>query len=557
MVCVCLLLTACQTVPSDSTPAGEQSSPDSMTPAIRYEPKTASGWVLMAEHALKTNQSERAVRWYLEAAQRSQSPDVSERAAFLARQLGSPEQSAEALARWRTLSPNSQSALEASLIYAIEHGTALDAQQQLGRLLTLQSDYQVHWIASFWAGIETSKRTELETRFELLANETGNGSLALIITEIKNQNTADTGTQWLDRWLTQHTPTPQVALYRARLDLPDREKALARIAAFPEVLNHPDVQSQKARWAGLTGETDTARDLLESALDSEPDRHQDRLTLALLEMQADSLDRAEHHLKRLLATERFRANAYYHLGELARTQAETDLAIDRFLRVDRGELIVEARKQLAAIALEQDRPEQAIRWFDEARLLFPGLRPQLTLAEAQFQTTQGMGAEAIPSLTEALEKEPGRRDILYTRALAFEQIGDIASAETDLREILKADPEDADALNALGYTLADRTDRFDEAYELIKKALDRKPDSAAILDSMGWVLFKLGRLEEALPYFERAWEIVQDHEIAAHYGEVLWSLGQTIKAQEIWDLGYQSNPESDKIRRTIDRLTSS
>ena len=110
-----------------------------------------------------------------------------------------------------------------------------------------------------------------------------------------------------------------------------------------------------------------------------------------------------------------------------------------------------------------------------------------------------------------------------------------------LRQILELKPNDPDALNALGYTLADRTDRYEEALSLIENALAQKPESAAILDSMGWVLLKLGRLDEAEPYFVKAWEISQDHEIAAHYGELLWRLGQQQKAREIWDQFVEGN----------------
>ena len=138
-----------------------------------------------------------------------------------------------------------------------------------------------------------------------------------------------------------------------------------------------------------------------------------------------------------------------------------------------------------------------------------------------------------------------------------EQLGDIDGAEIDLRKILDLKPNDPDAMNALGYTLADRTDRYQEALVLIEKALEQKPESAAILDSMGWVLLKLGRFEDAEPYFIKAWEKSKDHEIAAHYGELLWLLGRQQEAREIWEVGYESNPESDKIRATIQRLTHS
>ena len=180
--------------------------------------------------------------------------------------------------------------------------------------------------------------------------------------------------------------------------------------------------------------------------------------------------------------------------------------------------------------MKQNTPDQALRWFSEARLLFPNFKHELYLAEAQFQTANRMADAAIPVLTEAFMREPDSVEILYTRALAYEQLDDITGAENDLRQILELKPNDPDALNALGYTLADRTDRHEEALSLIESALAQKPESAAILDSMGWVLLKLGRLDEAEPYFAKAWEMSQDHEIAAHYGELTLATRPTAKS---------------------------
>ena len=120
------------------------------------------------------------------------------------------------------------------------------------------------------------------------------------------------------------------------------------------------------------------------------------------------------------------------MGEVAIQNNQDDLAIDRFLRVDRSELVVKARKQLANLAVKQDTPDRAHQWFSEARLLFPNFKHELYLAEAQFQTANRMAANAIPVLIEALMREPDSVEILYTRALAYEQLNDIEGAENDL-----------------------------------------------------------------------------------------------------------------------------
>jgi tetratricopeptide (TPR) repeat protein len=147
------------------------------------------------------------------------------------------------------------------------------------------------------------------------------------------------------------------------------------------------------------------------------------------------------------------------------------------------------------------------------------------------------------------------RRLLYARALVAEQLDRIEDAERDLRRIVTLDPEDADALNALGYTLADRTDRHEEALELIKKALEKKPNEAAIVDSMGWVQYRLGNKDESLKFLRQAYELKPDPEIAAHLGEVLWSAGQREEARRIWDQGIKLDPKNELLKRTVDRLT--
>ena len=554
---VCLTLAACQPLGTSIT---EPPGSESMSTAV-IEPKraiqTPAGLILLAEAELSLGNADAALILYLKAAQQSTNTEVSERAAFLARQAGSDQQIEEALERWSLVDPQSLGALEASLIFAAEKSRSEILETSLTQLLTLEPEYRTHWFASFWAGLPVDQRNDFLNVLTRVANQFNNDSLAMVVSEAKNRMDAPSGTEWLDLWLDVNEPSASVVLFRARLELPDRRAAIQLIDQFPDVASDINIRAQLARWHGLEDNDEQALTLLSGVIDDDPSRYQDLLTLGLLEMQTDDYDAAESRLKSLLASEQYRSNAYYHLGEVAVRKEQIDLAIDRFLRVERGELVVEARKQLANLAVQQNNPEQAQRWFAEARLLFPDFKHQLYIAEAQFQTTNNMASSAIPVLTEALSKEPESVEILYIRALAFEQLGNIDGAETDLRKILDLQPNDPDAMNALGYTLADRTDRYQEAFVLIEKALEQKPESAAILDSMGWVLLKLGRLDEAEPHFEKAWKRSKDHEIAAHYGELLWLLGRQQDAREIWDLGYQSSPESDKIRTTIQRLTNS
>lgn len=146
----------------------------------------------------------------------------------------------------------------------------------------------------------------------------------------------------------------------------------------------------------------------------------------------------------------------------------------------------------------------------------------------------------------ALEAYPEDIDLLYQHAITADSLGLMEVFETDLRAILERDPNNVDALNTLGYTLADRTDRFEEAYVYIQRALAQSPQNNAILDSMGWVLYRLGNHKEALKYLRRSLEIKQDHEVAAHLGEVLWVSGERAEAINVWEQALELFPD-DKL----------
>ena len=550
-------LVACQPIKTANSDlrTGKFASPTTLTKIP--DVKTISGLVMLAEAKLASDDAKMAVSLYLEAASQSRNPQVAERAAFLARQAGTSDQIEEALGRWQDIDPNSHGLHEATIIYAAEHSQPDLLQSSLTKLVNSDADYRAHWLASFWLGLPEEKQQNSLKIMARVARDSVNGSLAMVVAEAKNRIDSSSGTEWLDAWIELQSPPANVVLFRSRLELPERKRAIDYLERFVEISQDVNIRAQLARWHGLEGDSAKALTILRGLIEDDSSRHQDLLTLSILELRSGSLDAAERHLKALLASEQYRSDAYYYLGELALIEELHNLAIDRFLRVDSGELIIEARKQLASLALKNNDSMQADRWFSESRLLFPNFELQLNIAEAQFRTANNRAGEAIPQLTEALSRDPESIEILYTRALAFEQLDNIDAAEKDLRRILELKPNDPDALNALGYTLADRTDRYEEALVLIKAALLQKPESAAILDSMGWVLLKLGQLESAESYFTKAWGKSRDHEIAAHYGELLWLLGRPEDAREIWRIGYESNPESDKIRRTMKRLTNS
>jgi Flp pilus assembly protein TadD len=166
----------------------------------------------------------------------------------------------------------------------------------------------------------------------------------------------------------------------------------------------------------------------------------------------------------------------------------------------------------------------------------------------------GAGKDALALYDQALRENPGEGDLLYGRSLVHERLKDVASAEADLRRIIATDADDARAMNALGYMLTVHTERLAEARKLVARALELTPDDAAVIDSMGWIEFRQGRHREARALLEKAFGKVKDPEIAAHLGEVLWTLGERDRARAIWQAGLSKDPEHRVLRDTVQRL---
>ena len=176
------------------------------------------------------------------------------------------------------------------------------------------------------------------------------------------------------------------------------------------------------------------------------------------------------------------------------------------------------------------------------------------MIEGQLLADRGMEKEALQFLDSVLAEEPANIEMLYFRAMTGQKFDRLDILESDLRKIIELDPANADALNALGYTLTDQTDRHEEALDLIKQALAIKPEEAAFIDSMGWVLYRLNNLREALVHLRRALELFPNDEVAAHLGEVLWVFGEQLEANQVWEKALELAPNSEILKNVMRRF---
>ncbi|MEE4109232.1 MAG: tetratricopeptide repeat protein, partial [Halieaceae bacterium] len=223
-------------------------------------------------------------------------------------------------------------------------------------------------------------------------------------------------------------------------------------------------------------------------------------------------------------------------------------------QVGDGEDLLRATLSIAKLQLAAGREDELANYMDRLRESYPPRREQLFALEANIYSEANKDQRGIALLSRAIGEYPESDNLRYARSVLLERSGDIDAAERDLRSIIERDPDNSTALNALGYTLANRTQRYDEARELIEKALALSPDEPAILDSMGWVLYHQGEYEEAISYLTRAFARFPDPEVAAHLGEVLWVSGETGKAMTIWQGALRKDPQHAVLNETLERL---
>jgi tetratricopeptide (TPR) repeat protein len=298
-----------------------------------------------------------------------------------------------------------------------------------------------------------------------------------------------------------------------------------------------------------------ARQHFDRLLKDNPDSPEIIYPIAMLALQQGDTSTGREQLERLLKTSfPDKSSVHFFLGQLDQEQKQLQSALEHYQQVSAGNQYIAARARSAQILLQQGKPEQARELLHNTRGGSVEERTQLTLAETQLLRDAGRHADAYAVLAEALVAQPDNIDILYDAALTAERSGRPELLEKHLKHLLSLRPDHAHALNALGYSLADRNIRLDEAFDLITRALTHLPDDPFITDSLGWVQYRLGRLEEALATLERAYRSKPDPEIAAHLGEVMWSLGRRDEARRLLDEAARQHPDNETLAGTIKKL---
>ena len=517
--------------------------------------------LLLAEIALQRGQGNVAVQAYLELTRETRDPRIAQRAtevAWNARFLGVALETAGV---WLAADPDSQQARQvlvallvsqsrlADALPHLEKSLAADKENvgnsflQLNMLLARHPDKAA--VLQLTQNLAHPYPTLPEAHFSIAqaASNAGQGELAL--------NEIRTALELRPEW-------EQAALFQGQLlQRSSNAEALnylqGYLKSYPRAM---DVRLNYARLLVTEKRYPAARGEFQALLKEFPDNPDVTMAVGLLSLQLKDYDTAETQMLRALESKYKDPDAVrYYLGQLNEERKRFDEALRWYGGISGGEQYVPARARYAAILAKQGKLAEARKYLQESpRDAQQSL--QFTQAEAQLLRDANDFRGAYEVLSRALEKSPNSPELLYDQAMAAEKVDRIDVLESNLRKVIQIKPDYAHAYNALGYTLADRNMRLQEAYTLIEQALRLAPDDPFIMDSMGWVLYRMGQNDAAIAFLKRAFELRPDAEIAAHLGEVLWAMGQRDEARKIWASALKDNPANEVLLATVKKFSN-
>lgn len=530
---------------------------------VHAEPARSGGLLhdtLAGEYALQAGKLDDAARWYLDAAMAAEGDaGMAERAARIALLAKDDARAAQALRLWSKRAPESLAMRAAAATLALRQNDARTARRTLEALMRQRQP--VGWpyaLSALGSGVQPALSARILgdlVRADAIPNELRPwlvfGGLA--------QRLDDTALseRMVQQVVRRFPDEPEAALLRvSQLRQADqREQARAALDALAKSGRVPQRLrlSLAAEYEALGDLTAAAAVLAEGPQDDRSyalrasllDRAEDKDTLGKLYDELKPSAAQPDPMRRLL------------LGQVAESLKRHEEALQWYQSVPGGVPRWRAQLRIPYVlhALKRvDEAHAALRKLQTNAAAGDETRRNAYLAEAELHAEDDpASAQELDAYARGLAAFPDDSAILYARALSFERRDDIPRAEADLRKILVAEPDNTAALNALGYTLADRTTRYQEALELISRARAADPENAAIIDSYGWVLYRLGRHREALAELKRAYALQKDAEIAAHVGEVLWVLGQTDEAAQWFEQARKIDPDNRSLKRALEK----
>ena len=519
--------------------------------------------VLAGELAGQAGDPKQALAYYLKALNEAPEPELARRVIDIATYLGDNDTALAAARRWVELESNSADAQRAAGVIEARAGHPLRATAHLRRFVVLSG--KPYGNSLVLCGALLSQGVDREVALQTmraLVNDFPReayahyalGSLALHL----DDNAQALGSAERALALKPGFTEALILKAQAQMGMNQTHEALRTLQnALAKQRGDVGLQLAYARLLVQAKRYDAAREQFRDLLKRHPDNTDVLYTLGLLDYQLGRDAEARRYLQRLLRTGQHTAAAEYFLGRIAERGGDMSTAMRHYANVDSGPYQFDARVRVAYILAGQGALDQARQYLQQLRASVgdKSRKVDLYMVEAELLTKADDGAQAMDVYNEALKRYPGNQRLLYARALLADKQGNLGQAEADLGYLIQHHPDNAMALNALGYTLADRTNRYQEALGYIQRALILRPDDPAILDSMGWVQYRLKHYSEALRYLRRAYAKFKDPEVAAHLVQVLLASGKRAEALSTLNTALKAHPGDAGLERLKKRLT--
>ncbi|MBT8149714.1 MAG: tetratricopeptide repeat protein, partial [Gammaproteobacteria bacterium] len=515
--------------------------------------------LLVGELAVYNRDIETAARNYYREAINTRDPQIAARAAQLARYLRDAHTAMEMAALWHEVDPlNNRAAENLADMYArtnqpLRALSILEQQMQAGE----KPGFGILRNSDLPKGSE--QLAQVINELERLSGQDRSNNFSLLFTHAlllqKNGNNAEALAQIHNLRRFDGDPV-QLAIIEAQLQS-ELGKHKAAVKVLRKALRkNPDERSLKVAYARKLTQTDLplAEKIFAELLQETPNDVTLLKSHGLIAAENKHYAAAQNSLHRLLQNNRETSFAQYNLGLIEEARDDKTLALGHYQKVQPGDYYLPATKKIVVLLAGQQQMDQARDYLATLRVNHPQQSPLFWKLEAELNRDTGDMGEALQVLGRAISQHPNNINLRLERSLIAEKLNDLALVEHDLRFVLNLDPDNVIALNALGYVLADRTDRYDEALELIEKAIALKPDDAAIMDSLGWVQFKLGQTTLAQHNLEKAYAEFPDDEIAAHLIELYWSIEEQRSARKIYRSIRKHTDDHPKVDAVMQRL---
>ncbi len=560
-----LLTTACAGL---SGPGGSGSAPlEEQTLRVNPAPQQDDAFadaaydLMVAEIALNRGETDLAIERYMSLAKTQNNPAIAERAVRIAVYGQNLDAAVEAAQRWIELDPERIEARQVIAAIYIRQDNVDEAFNYLDSLIETSNldDQQLFMPLLGILAREKNTETVLAVSRRIAESHEDSAYAQYMHGMLSAQNgLAEEALDFLDRSVAlEEIEGIHAARARVLLRLGRSDEAI--VSLEKAVAANPSDQNLRLTYARLLvdiKEYDKARVEFEKLHQASPDDAELLYTLGLLSLEAQRLDDAEKYLMMLIRLDERDGEAQYYLGRIYENRKQYDKAIEWYEQVHVGDYQFDARLRVADMLGLSGRTDEALEYLDSMLKgsQSNGSLVRIYVAKGELLRLARRYEEAMGVFDTALEIVPGNSDLLYARALVAERLGRIDQLEADLKIILKTEPDNAHALNALGFTLADQTDRYEEAYGYIKRAIEIMPEDPAIIDSLGWVYYRMGNYEESIRLLRKALSRFDDAEIAAHLGEVLWVTGNQQEARVVWQKALQKSPDDPVLLKVMQRF---